>query len=237
MQRNFVKWWSPSLGREMEMLGFGHAGTPVLVFPSSKGRFFEWEDFKMIETVKHQIESGQNQFFCVDSIDEESFYNRGVGPELRFSRYAQYEKYITDEVVPFIHNSNPNRYIIISGASFGAYHAVNFGLKHPWTFRKIIAMSGKYDVRSFADNHYTDNVYFNNPIDFMPRMEDHNHLEQIRKNDLRFVAGDADICLDATRYFCHILYQKGIWYELDVWSPNVTHDWPAWRAMLAKHLL
>ncbi|MCH8568855.1 MAG: hypothetical protein LAT67_11350 [Balneolales bacterium] len=236
MQRKYVKWWSPSLGREMEMLVFGHSGAPVLVFPSSNGRFFEWEDFKMIDTARAQIQNGHNQFFCLDSVDAESFYNRNVHPSIRFARYQQYERYILDEVVPFIHHANPNRYIITTGASFGAYHAVNFGLKHPWTFRKIIAMSGKYDIRAFADGYNGDSVYFNNPIDFMPNMNDHNQLEQIRRNDLRFPVGDHDICLEATRQFCGILYSKNIWYELDVWGDGIIHDWPAWRGMLLKHL-
>jgi esterase/lipase superfamily enzyme len=236
MHRQFVKWWSPSLGREMEMLVFGHSGAPVLVFPSSMGRFFEWEDFHMIDTVRHQIENGFNQFYCVDSVDAESFYNRSVDPFTRFARYSQYEAYLKDEVIPFIHNNNPNRFLISAGASFGAYHACNIVLKHPWYFGKLIAMSGKFDIRSFTDGHYDDNVYFNNPVDYMPNMNDHNHLEAIRRVDLRFVAGDHDICLDATRYFCDILYSKGIWYELDVWSPGVIHDWHEWRRMILKHL-
>lgn len=236
MQRQHVKWWSPSLGREMEMLVFGHGGTPVLVFPSSMGRFYEWEDFHMISSIRHQIEHGMNQIFCVDSVDAESFYNRGVNPYTRFQRYKQYESYITDEVVPHIHNTNPNRYLISAGASFGAYHACNIALKHPWLFGKLIAMSGKYDVRSFADSFYDENVYFNNPVDYMPNLNDHGHLEAIRRMDLRFAAGDQDICLEATKYFCHILYEKGIWYECDIWSPNVIHDWPVWREMFQKHL-
>lgn len=236
MHRNFIKWWSPSLGKEMEMLVFGHSGTPVLVFPSSMGRFYEWEDFHMIDTVRYQIENGFNQFYCVDSVDKESLYNRTVSPFTRFMRYRQYEQYITDEVIPFIHNSNHNKFIIAAGASFGAYHACNIVLKHPSYFGKLIAMSGKYDIKSFTDGFYDDNVYFNNPIDYVPNMTDHNQLEAIRRVDLRFVAGDQDICLDATRHFCDLLYQKGIWYELDVWSPNVIHDWHEWRRMLLKHL-
>lgn len=236
MHRQYVKWWSPSLGKEMEMLVFGHSGTPVLVFPSSMGRFFEWEDFKMIETCKNQIESGFNQFYCIDSVDAESFYNKGVDPFTRFMRYRQFESYITDEVIPFIHNNNPNRYIISTGASFGAYHAANIALKHPWSFGKLIAMSGKYDISSFCDGQYNDNVYFNNPIDYMPNLDDHNRLDAIKRVDLRFVAGDQDICLDATKHFCDILYRKGIWYELDIWSPGVIHDWHEWRRMILKHL-
>ena len=44
MQREYIKWKSPSLGKEMEMLVFGKEGTPVIVFPTENGRFFEWED-------------------------------------------------------------------------------------------------------------------------------------------------------------------------------------------------
>ena len=44
MNREYHRWFSPSLGRDMELLIFGHAGARVLVFPSSLGSFFEWED-------------------------------------------------------------------------------------------------------------------------------------------------------------------------------------------------
>ncbi len=236
MHREYVKWWSPSLGREMELLIFGHSGAPVLTFPSSQGRFFEWEDFKMVDTLQHQLNNGMNQLFCLDSVDGESFYNRHADAFTRISRHKQYERYVTDEVIPFIHNRNENRHIIAAGASFGAYHAANLVLKHPWFFGKLIAMSGKFDIRSFFEGGYDDNVYFNNPVDYIPNMTDHHHLEHIRATDLRFVAGDHDICLDANRHFCHLLYEKGIWYELDIWGPGVIHDWPAWRRMILKHL-
>ena len=48
MKREYHKWSSPALGRDMEMLVFGHAGMPVMVFPSSCGRFFEFEDRGMV---------------------------------------------------------------------------------------------------------------------------------------------------------------------------------------------
>ncbi len=220
----------------MEMLVFGHQGTPVLVFPSSMGRFHEWEDFGMINAAYHQLDQGYNQFFCVDSVDGESLYNRNVDPYTRFVRYQQYQSYIIEEVIPFIRTHNANPYTVVAGASFGAFHACNIALKYPKSFGKLIAMSGKYDIRGFADGFYDDNIYFNNPVDYLPNMNNHDHLEDIRRLDLRFTAGDHDICLDATKHFCHLLYEKGIWYECDVWSPNVIHDWPAWKSMLLKHL-
>ena len=61
MKREHLNWFSPSLGRNMELLAFGHAGVPILTFPSSMGRYFEWEDFKMAEALRHQLENGYNQ--------------------------------------------------------------------------------------------------------------------------------------------------------------------------------
>ncbi len=41
MRRQYHKWFSPSLGREMELLVFGHAGAKVMVFPTREGRFYD----------------------------------------------------------------------------------------------------------------------------------------------------------------------------------------------------
>ena len=48
MNREYHKWYSPSLSRDMELLVFGHAGLPVIVFPTSMGRFFDYENRDMI---------------------------------------------------------------------------------------------------------------------------------------------------------------------------------------------
>ena len=90
MQREYVKWFSPSLGRDMEMLVFGHSGTPILAFPSSLGRFYEWEDFGMVEALGHQLGSGFNRLYCVDSVDAESLYNRNVDPYVRIKRHQHH---------------------------------------------------------------------------------------------------------------------------------------------------
>ena len=237
MKREYVKWWSPSLGRDMELLVFGHSGVPMLVFPSSMGRFHEWEDFKMIDAMKHQIEAGYNQVICVDSVDKESFYNKLADPYVRIVRHRQYDSYITDEVVPFIHNQNENRFIIVAGASFGAYHALNVVFKHPQLFSKLVAMSGKYDIRTFMDGFYDDNVYFNNPVDFIPNLNDHFFLESLRNLDIRLVSGEWDMCLDAAVDMSDKLHRKSIPHVLDIWGDQTKHDWPWWRDMIKKHIL
>ena len=51
MTRTYHRWYSQSLHRDMETLVFGHAGAPLLVFPSSMGAFFEYEDRGMVAAV------------------------------------------------------------------------------------------------------------------------------------------------------------------------------------------
>lgn len=42
----------------MELLVFGHAGARVVVFPTSQGRFFQWEDMGMMDTLGEHLERG-----------------------------------------------------------------------------------------------------------------------------------------------------------------------------------
>lgn len=236
MHREYLKWWSSRLERDMELLIFGHSGTPLLVFPSSMGRFYEWEDFGMVDRLREPIENGQNQLFCVDSVDAESFYNHAVAPFVRIMRYRQYESYILQEVIPFIHHRAHQNFIIASGASFGAYHAANLVFKYPGLFGKLIAMSGSYDLKPFFAGFYDENVYFNNPVDYLPGITDHDYLEAIRRNHLIFTTGDHDMCRDAAYRIYEILQQKSIPATLDVWQNGTGHDWPWWREMIRKHL-
>ena len=69
MNREFHRWWSNDLQRNMDLLVFGHDGPKVLVFPTSMGRFFEYEDNKMIAALADRLEYGQLQVYCVDGVD------------------------------------------------------------------------------------------------------------------------------------------------------------------------
>ena len=51
MNREYVKIFSKHLGQEFEMLVYGTGGKPIMVFPSQEGRFFDYENFGMIDTI------------------------------------------------------------------------------------------------------------------------------------------------------------------------------------------
>ena len=237
MHREYTKWHSPSLGREMEMLVFGHAGASILAFPSSLGRFHEWEDFGMVSALENQLNHGHNRLFCVDSVDAESLYNRSVDPYVRIKRHQQYEQYIFNEVIPFVHHHSGQRFIISAGASFGAYHALNMVLKRPWDFGKTIAMSGVFDIRSQLDGFYNDDVYFSNPTDFLPNLSDHHTLEAIRRNHIILTTAEHDPCKDANFHMSQLLGLKGINHTLDMRLGVFGHDWPWWCECIRQHVV
>lgn len=235
MQKEYKSWHSPSLGRDMEILRYGYNGTPILVFPSSKGRYYEWEGFKMIDALSYQIESGYNQVFCIDSVDAESFYNRDVHPYVRIKRHQQYEAYVATEVIPHIQDVSKHDFVIATGASFGAYHATNMVLKYPKLFGKLIAMSGSYDIKMFFDGFYNDDIYFSNPIDYLPNLSDNDTLEAIRANHLVLTYGEHDPCRSANENLIGILDAKGIKHHSEMWH-GFGHDWDWWQKMILQHI-
>jgi esterase/lipase superfamily enzyme len=238
MKREYHKWWSNDLGRDMELLVFGHAGVPAIVFPTSQGRFYEYEDRDMVSAVWDKIEGGRLQLICVDSVDNESWYNRGVGPDWRIARHIQYENYVLRDVVPLIRQMNHTQHLISLGCSFGGYHAVNIALRHPHLFTGFLSMSGAFDMKNlgFLHGYYSDEVYFNLPLDYIPNITDHHYLERMRRNTYVLATGVQDQCWNDNERLAGAMRAKGIPVKLDVWGDNTGHDWPWWMKMEQVYL-
>jgi esterase/lipase superfamily enzyme len=237
MQREYHRWFSWRLNRDMEMLVFGHAGAPVLAFPTSQGRFYEYEDFGMVDALAHHIEQGWIQLFCADGVDAESWYNRGIHPHDRAVRHNQYESYLMEEVVPLMRGHNSADFLMATGCSFGAYHAANLAFKHPEVFSRVIAISGQYDLHFLLHGYFDEDCYFNSPISYIPNLADERNLGPLR-NHLQIIlcsGGWSDICHDGTQALSAVLRAKDIPHTLDIWD-DAWHDWPWWRQMTLKHV-
>ncbi len=236
MQRNYVRWHSPNLGRDMELLTFGHGGTPLLVFPSSMGRYYEWEDFGMVKALAPQLDAGHNMLFCVDSVDAESLYNKSVAPYIRIKRHQQYEAYIMNEVYPYAQHQTGNAFVMAGGASFGGYHAANLYFKHPGRFGKLISLSGAYSLDSFLDGFYNEDVYFSNPLHFLRNLDNPADLHALRQGHVVLTTGEFDPCREANEDLADTLRAKGIPVTLDFAAGEFAHDWPWWRTQIARHI-
>jgi len=220
----------------MELLTFGHAGMPVLVFPTSCGRFFEFEDRGMVDAVHDKIEHGNLQLFCVDSVDTESWYNRAVPPRWRIARHVQYEQYIMNEVLPLIRSQCHAPNLAAIGCSFGGYHAANIAFRHPDVFHSMLSLGGAFNPVNFLNGYYDDDCYFNLPMHYLPNLTDPATLGQIRRNTYVLATGIHDQCWDDNEQFANLLRSKSIPVRLDVWGDNTGHDWPWWQKMLVAYL-
>lgn len=236
MNREYHRWYSGRLGRDMEMLVFGHGGLPAIVFPTSCGRFFEFEDRGMVGAVWGKIEAGEVQLFCVDSVDAESWYNRDVPPRWRIARQMQYEDYICAEVLPLVQQKNWSPKRILMGCSFGGYHAMDIALRHPDLFTGVLSMGGAFDTTSFLWGYHDSDVYFHEPMQYIPNMQDGWYLDRYRENTYVLATGEWDICLGANQRMAAVMQNKGIGCRLDVWGEHSMHDWPEWQRMIQKYL-
>jgi esterase/lipase superfamily enzyme len=226
-----------------ELLAYGHYGRPLIAFPSQEGLTTDWEERGMIAAVAPLLDAGRVKAYCVASFDSGSWHRHDVSLEERARLHGIYERWIVDEVAPWVSQDCAGATeAILAGCSFGAYHAANFALRRADLFPLAICMSGVYDVSVVGGGwERGDAAYFNNPMDYVANL-DGDHLEWLRSRvSLLLVCGqgqweDTTGALESTKALAWTLAEKGIRHELDLWGHDVPHDWPSWRHQIAHHL-
>ena len=235
MHRHITSWYSPALNREMPIASYGHYGFALLLIPTAAADYLEYERFELMNHLAPFIESGKVRVFSIDSINKDSWLNNEMQPEHKGIRHNQFNEYVFNEVVPYIRSVTGNETMIYTcGASFGALHAMNLFLKKPDLINGVISMSGVYDLTEYTKGYWDDQVYFNSPQHYLPALNDQWYLDRIRaSNHIHIYTGSGDYeDPEGSRRFAGVLYEKGIWYDLQVWGPDIRHDWSTWRMML-----
>ena len=236
MHHEYRAWRSPALdGREMGLHVWGHSGAKMLVFPTSLGSHREWTDRRMQHVLRDHLERGWLQLFLLDHVHHESWYDKKRHPGARAWRHLQYHSYVKDEVMPLMHHMNRTPFVIAAGASFGAYHAVSFGLRFPHLVNRIIGMSGLYDISRQASGHTDGNVHAANPMAFIAAEQDHGRLEAMRRIDIILAIGRDDPSYRNNEEFSALLWGKGVGNALRVWDGHA-HDWPYWEKMIRMYV-
>ncbi|MGI6510074.1 MAG: esterase family protein [Erysipelotrichaceae bacterium] len=241
MKVEYHEFYSSHLNRVMAFKSYGHAGKPVIVFPSSGGRFYEYEDFKMIEAVEDFINDGKFIFYTVDSVDYESWLAKGKWPGDMARMHNVYDKYVIDEFIPFVkHHSGWHGPMVATGCSMGGFHSANFYFRHPDVFDTVIALSGIYDIRFFVGDDISDmGVYLNSPVHYLKEMQDNFYLDLYRKGNIIICTGQGNWEEDSirdTRELGQVLRSKGVPAWIDFWGYDVHHDWPWWRIQMPYFL-
>jgi len=236
MHTEYHKWFSPRLNQDIEIKVYGHMGRPLLIFPSSRGKFFEFEDMGMIKNLEGFINEGRLKVFCIDGRDWETWFANSH-PADKARRANDYEAMIIHEVIPFIKNHQQDHgiRIMVGGCSFGAYHAANFILKHPDIFDVAFCLSGCYTIKQWAGDFVNEDVYYNDPLAYLDNFHDPWFLDRLRQSLLIVSVGQGPWegeFVPAAQALTDKLRAKGIPVWHDVWGHDVAHDWPWWRKQM-----
>jgi esterase/lipase superfamily enzyme len=240
LSRQRYGWFSRPIGLDMPIVTYGHAGPPVLLYPTAAADYLENERFFLVKAIEPLLMAGRLRLFSIDSINRTAWMDRDMPVHQQARRQAGYSHYVEEEVVPYIRHvvGDASARILTTGASFGGFHAANQFFRRPDLFRGVIGMSAFYDLaRRYFKGYSDDNCYRNNPAWFVPDLGG-SHLEQLQRySSIILATGQgAYEAPDASRRMSDILNTKGIPHQLDIWGHDVNHDWPWWRKMLPYFL-
>ncbi|MCD8078362.1 MAG: esterase [Lachnospiraceae bacterium] len=239
MQSTYFREYSGYLNREMEFKVYGYAGKPVLFIPCQNGRFFDFEDFHMADVLAGRIEEGEIQVFSADTIDGETWSNEGGDVRDRMEQHERWFLYITEELVPRIHELNDRRGfwnagpgIMTFGCSMGAYHAGNLYFRRPDLFDRNLSLSGMYDTKGMMGEYHDDLTYDNSPAEFLNGMpEEHPWMERYRHGKCVICVGQGaweGPMIESTRRVDEVVKRRNLPVWVDYWGYDVNHDWPWW---------
>jgi len=223
------------LSRDFEMLVFGNEGFPIVLFPPEKGRYFTNKDFGLINSVSDLLDSDKIKIYCPDGIDNDSWYNYSIHPADRIKTHNGYENLILYDVIAFAKHETGKNKVCLAGCGFGAYHALNTGMRHPDLVDSIILLGGFYNIRQFIYGFYNDDAYFNSPLDYLPGLEDSWYLDRIRKMKIIIGTGDNDLYLEENKQLSSVFLNKQIDHWLDI-KQGAGHDWNWWKEMFPDYL-
>lgn len=235
MKIQYLKQYSSYLGRDMEFKIYGHSGKPVLFVPCQSGRFYDFENFHMIDHWAQWIEEGRCTVYSVDSIDDIAWAALGSDNRWRIENHERWYHYIVDELVPTIHFLSGRRDILPFGCSMGAMHAANLFFRRPDLFDGVFAISGIYDSLDFFGQYMDDLVYNNSPLHYIAGMNyDHPYIDLYNSKKILICVGQGDWedqMLASTRRLENVIRQKGVHARIEYWGHDVDHNWPWWFKM------
>lgn len=227
----YTDYYSHVLGRSLKVEITGHWGLPILMFPTTKGSFVQNRDFGLNDAVKWFIENGKVKLYNIETLDADNIYNKSIHPNERIWRYDLYQRFLTEEYIPYLQREHNRHYIAVAGCSFGAFHAANLGFRRPDLISHIISMSGTFSLRDFMKGGNSDLIYFHSPEEFM------KHEQSWSYNHINIMLGttDCDVLKTDNQRMASILTERNInhYYDEKKWAE---HDWPIWRQMFPEYV-
>ena len=236
--KDVFRWYSPNVEQEVQLVRWGHMGTPVLLFPTAGGDAEEIERFHLIRVLQPLLDAGRIKIYSTDSVAGKAWFSGEHSAEYCSRLQNCFDTLIYDEITPAIRKDcqTADIEIITAGASIGAFNAVATVCRHPDAFKLAIAMSGTFDLSKYLEGSFNQDFYFSSPLHYLPRLEG-AQLELLRKRLILFPTGEGDYeDIGESWRIAGVLGAKGIPNRVDPWGTNYHHDWVTWREMLPKYL-
>ncbi len=227
----YTDFYSHILGRHLQVEITGHYGYPILMFPTTKGSFVQNRDFGLNDSVRWFTDNGKVKLYNIETLDAENIYNKSIYPNERIWRYDLYQRFLSEEFLPYLQRENNTHTVATAGCSFGGYHAGDFGFRNPGMVSHIFSMSGAFSIRDFMRGGDSNLIYFHCPDEFM------RNEQSWRYNQLFAMLGttDRDVLRPDNQEMAAILTERRIphYYDERKWA---NHDWPIWRQMFPDYL-
>jgi esterase/lipase superfamily enzyme len=243
LRRELFGWYSHRLGMDMPIVRYGHWGPALLLFPTAGGDFLEAERMGLIQAVAPHLFAGRVQLFSINSINPLAWMNASLPGWEKARNQRLYSEYVEQEVVPHIRRCLQDEHarLGVTGASFGAFHAANTFFRRPDLFCALLALGGFYDIQRpefLQDGFWSDDVYFNNPVSYVPNLPEGEALDLLRHHSQIHLLTSRGAWEDPslTERLSHLLHQRGIPHNLDIWGHDMPHDWPTWYKQLDHYL-
>lgn len=243
MEIQYAKSYSSFLGRDMEYKVYGRGGVPCIYFPCQNGRFYDFENFGMLEVCRPYLEQGQLQIFSVDTVDAEALSAEWRPGWERIARQEQYVQYIAQELAPIISVWNKltaQTGIMLMGFSMGAYHSANLYFRRPDLFTRNLSLSGIYRIGYVLSGYQSLETYLNSPADSLRNLpQGHPYYDYFARGRAIFCVGQGaweHPMQESTRELDTVLCEKGIPARFYYWGYEVCHDWCWWKRQTEIYL-
>ena len=238
MQKEVTRWYTRRLEQEVQLVRWGHSGTPVLLFPTAGGDAEEVERFHLVRVLEPLISAGRIKVFSTDSVAGRTWISGNHSAEYCSLVQNRFDEFVYSEITPAIRTDcqSDDIEIIACGASIGAFNAVATVCRHPDAYKMAIGMSGTYDLSKYLEGRMNQDFYFSSPLHYLPRLEG-PQLELLRTRFILMPSGEGNYeDIGESWRMAHVLGARGIPNRVDPWGANWHHDWETWREMLPHYL-
>jgi esterase/lipase superfamily enzyme len=236
--KEITRWHSSRVEQEVQLVRWGHMGTPVLLFPTAGGDAEEIERFHLISVLQPLLDAGRIKVYSTNSIAGRAWFSGEHSAEYCSRLQNCFDSMIYNEITPAIRNDcrTADIEIITAGASIGAFNAVATVCRHPDAYKLAIAMSGTFDLSKYLEGSFNQDFYFSSPLHYLPHLEG-PQLEMLRQRLILLPSGEGNYeDIGESWRVARTLGAKGIPNRVDPWGPHYHHDWDTWREMLPKYL-